>query len=179
MKYARFIYESLKHPREVGTFTQSTKFLAKEMAKEINSKHVIELGAGTGSVTARILEYLPTDGRLTCLEINPKFCDYLKKMNDARLRVVNDDAENVEAHLDGSDCVVSSLPLALMGKAKRQEVLRISSKAKTYIQLQYAPFLRKQLGNYFSDVQAKFVWRNFPFAFIYICFNNRSKQLKT
>lgn len=43
----RFICEFLKYPKEVGTFTQSSKLLAKKIAQEINgSVEVVEFGPG-------------------------------------------------------------------------------------------------------------------------------------
>ncbi|MFQ6034560.1 MAG: ribose ABC transporter ATP-binding protein [Sedimentisphaerales bacterium] len=74
MKTLRFAYEFFKYPIQIGTFTQSSKVVAKKMAEEINdSAKVVEFGAGTGSVTAEILKRLPENGRLTCFEINPQF----------------------------------------------------------------------------------------------------------
>jgi phosphatidylethanolamine/phosphatidyl-N-methylethanolamine N-methyltransferase len=108
MAYGRFVSEFLKHPRQIGTFTRSSRFLAKEMAKEIDGVgHIIEFGAGTGSVTSEILKHLPESGRLTCFEINPRFCKHLERINDPRLKVINDDAKNCERYVDSIECIVS------------------------------------------------------------------------
>ena len=170
MKSLRFIYEFLKYPKQIGTFTQSSKVLAKKMAEQINgSPHVVEFGAGTGTVTEEILKHLPENGRLTCFEINPKFCKCLEKINDERLTVINDDAKNCENYVNNLDCVVSGLPLTLFNKSKKQSILSITSKSKRYIQLQYAPLLGKKMKHYFPDVKLKFVPQNLPPAFIYVC----------
>ena len=56
METLRFVREFFKYPLQVGTFTQSSKVLAKKMAEEINgSVRIVEFGAGTGSVTVEIL----------------------------------------------------------------------------------------------------------------------------
>jgi phospholipid N-methyltransferase len=173
MKSLRFIYEFLKYPKQVGTFTQSSKALAKKMAEQINgSPHVVEFGAGTGTVTEEILKRLPQNGRLTCFEINPKFCKCLEKINDERLTVINDDARNCENYVDNLDCVVSGLPLTLFTKSKKRSILDITSKSKRYIQLQYTPLLSKKMKHYFPDVKLKFVPQNLPPAFIYVCSAN-------
>jgi phosphatidylethanolamine/phosphatidyl-N-methylethanolamine N-methyltransferase len=170
MKYLRFIYEFLKYPIQVGTVIQSSKVLAKRMAEQINgSTEVVEFGAGTGTVTEEILKHLPINGRLTCFEINPQFCKCLEKINDSRLKVINDDARNCELYIDGLDCVVSGLPLTLFTKSKKERILDITSKSKRYIQLQYTPLLSKEIKRYFSDVKLKFVPQNIPPAFIYVC----------
>lgn len=166
----RFIYEFIKYPKQVGTLIQSSKSLAKKMAEQINgSGEVIEFGAGTGSVTAEILKKLPANGRLTCFEINPSFCKHLERINDSRLKIINDDAKNCERYVDGLECIVSGLPLMLFTKSKKERILAITSKSKRYIQLQYTPLLSKKMKHYFSDVKLKFVPQNLPPAFIYVC----------
>ena len=173
MKALRFILEFLKHPKQVGTFTQSSNVLAKKMAQEIDgSAEVVEFGAGTGSVTAEILKYLPENGRLTCFEINPKFCKHLEAIGDSRLKVINDDAKNCEQYVDDLECIVSGLPLALFEKSKKETILAITSKSKRYIQLQYTPLLVQKMKRHFSDVKLKFVPQNLPPAFIFVCETN-------
>lgn len=172
MGSALFISEFLKHPKQLGTFIQSSKFLAKKVAQEINGSHnIIEFGAGTGPLTLEILKFLPENGRLICFEINRKFTEHLQRINDPRLQVINDDAANCEQYLDNLECIVSCLPLNLFSKSKREAILNISSKSKRYIQIQYAPFLKKKLEHYFKDVKVKFVPLNFPPVFVYICKN--------
>jgi phospholipid N-methyltransferase len=170
MRTLRFIFEFLKYPKQVGTFTQSSKALAKKMAEEVNgSFKVIEFGAGTGSVTSEILKQLPENGKLTCFEINPVFCKHLKKINDSRLTIINDDASKCEQYVDGLDCIVSGLPLTLFDKSQKERILAITSRSKTYIQLQYSPLMSRKMKRYFTDVKLKFVPQNFPPAFVYVC----------
>jgi len=172
MMNLHFIWQFFRHPTQVGTFTQSSKTLAKRMAEQIDgSLEVVELGAGTGSVTTEILKRLPENGRLTCFEINARFCRDLGRINDPRLRVINDDATNCERYVDSLDCIVSGLPLAWFTESKQQEILAITSKSKRYIQLQYTPLLGKKMRNCFPEVKLKFVPQNLPPAFIYVCKN--------
>ena len=170
MRNLSFISEFLKYPREIGTFTQSSRVLAKKIAREINgSTEVVEFGPGIGAVTVEILRQLPENGRLTCFEINPKFCGYLEKIDDPRLRVINDDANNCKQYIDDLECVISGLPLTLLGKSKIEKILGIICKSKSYIQLQYTPFLGKRMRNYFFEVRLIFVPLNLPPAFVYVC----------
>lgn len=170
MPFVRFFAESIKHPRQTGTFTESSKFVAKMMAQGMDgTTNVIEFGPGTGSVTLEILKRLPQNGRLTCFEVNSNFCNGLEAIKDSRLKVINDGAENCERYVDSLDCIVSGLPLNLFTKAQREKIIAISSKSKTYIQLQYTPFLAKKVKRYFQDVKVKLVLLNFPPAFVYIC----------
>jgi len=165
-----FACESFKHPKQVGTFVSSSRHVGKRMAQQLNGEmHVLEFGAGTGSITTEILKHLPTNGRLTCFEINPRFCDQLRKIEDRRLKVINDDAKNAKNYLDYAGCIVSALPLTIADKNSREQILEIASKASTFIQLQYTPFLAKRLKALFPEVRTKFVLFNIPPVFIYIC----------
>jgi len=143
--------------------------MAGEMGPSLN---VIEFGAGTGTITAQILKFLPKNGRLMCFEINPKFCEYLRRINDPRLTVINDDAGNCEKYVDSLECIVSALPLTLFNKSERERFFAIASRAKMYIQMFYSSVLKETLKDYFSDVRVKFVLLNLPPAFIHICSNS-------
>ncbi|MBN2455727.1 MAG: hypothetical protein JXB29_04180 [Sedimentisphaerales bacterium] len=170
MKSQSFINEFLKSPVKVGSVIQSSKILARTMAHQINgSLDVVEFGAGMGSVTEHILRRLPPNGRLICFEINSKFCEHLMTIDDPRLTVINDGAENCHKYVGRLECVVSGLPLALFSKTKRQEILDISSKSRRFIQFQYSLVLKDTIKEHFSDVRIKFVPLNFPPAFVFVC----------
>jgi phospholipid N-methyltransferase len=155
---------------------ESSPFLAKKMAQQIDgATNVVEFGSGTGSVTTEILRNLPENGRLTCFEINSYFCKHLKAIEDSRLRIINDDVQNCDQYVDQFDCVLSCLPLGIFDKSKREKILALSSKSKTYIQFQYTPFLRTKLKRYFRDIEIKFVLLNFPPAFVYISKNPKDE----
>lgn len=169
MRSWRFVRQFFRHPRQMGTVTQSGRTLAAKMAEEVGpSREVVEFGAGTGPVTEEILKRLPEDGCLTCFEINAEFCRCLERIHDARLRVINDDAMNCERYVTQADCVVSGLPLALFSRHEKERILDITSKSKTYIQLQYTPILGRTIKRYFPNVKLKFVPRNLPPAFVYV-----------
>lgn len=111
MRAADFIYQFLKYPGEIGAVAGTSRFAGRAMAREMGgSLNVVEFGGGTGTITAQILKYLPENGRLTCFEINPKFCEYLRRINDPRLTIINDDAGNCQKYLDSLECVVSAFP---------------------------------------------------------------------
>jgi phospholipid N-methyltransferase len=170
MMSLRFARQFLRHPKQLGTFTESSRVLARKMAVETaGSRRIVEFGPGTGPVTREILRRLPKSGCLTCFEINPDFCRCLEQIRDPRLRVINDDARNCERYVDDPDCVVSGLPLTLFSKEAKEHILAISSRSETYIQLQYTPILSKEIRQYFRDVKLKFVPRNIPPAFVYVC----------
>lgn len=170
MESLRFARQFLRHPRQLGTIAQSGRVLAQKMAEETGGRsHVVEFGPGTGPVTREILKRLPAEGHLTCFEVNRDFCRYLEGIGDERLRVINDDAMNCDRYVDEPDCVVSELPLTLFSKPAKEKILAIASRCGTYIQLQYTPVLSKEIKRYFPDVKLRFVFRNLPPAFVYVC----------
>jgi len=171
----RFARQFLRHPKQCGTFTESGRVLARKMAEETRgSCRVVEFGSGTGPVTREILKHLPENGRLTCFEINPDFCRCLEQIRDPRLCIINDDAQNCERYVTDPDCVVSGLPLTLFSHQAVEQILAISSKAEKYVQLQYTPVLSKEIRRHFAEVSLRFVPRNFPPAFVYVCRHSRN-----
>jgi phospholipid N-methyltransferase len=177
MRFVKFISEFLRHPKQVGAVAESSPFLARKMAQQMNgATNVVEFGPGTGSVTKEILRHLPQNGKLTCFEINSNFCERLKSIKDSRLKVVNDDVQNCGKYVEESDCVLSSLPLATFNKSKREKIIALSTRSKTYIQFQYNPFLKPKLKRYFHDVKMKFVPLNIPPAFVYISRNPKNAE---
>lgn len=101
----------LRNPRTIGSVTPSSAALARAMAREARSAdHVLELGAGTGPVTAALLQELPTSA-VTSVELQPQLSRHLKKRFPA-LNVVEGCAVQAlrQAQYRGRAVVVSSLP---------------------------------------------------------------------
>src|SRR3989338_452193 len=88
----------LKHPLRVGTFTQSSRFLAESLVKPINfqkAKVIIEFGSGTGNVTKKIIEKMAPDCSLLCFEIDGRLANRMKRqIIDERVKIIEDGAEN-------------------------------------------------------------------------------------
>lgn len=181
--------------RTTGSVIPSSPQLAREMVRPVFAappRVVVEFGPGTGPITGRILEELPEDGRLYSFEINPRFVDYLHRhYPDSRLHVMDMGAERLPEVLQAegqpaADAVVSSLPLSFFPPDLRDAVLHgAASSLKpggVFTQFQYAsgldcsgrfpkPYeLRPLLLRYFTRVERRLVWRNFPPAWVYHCY---------
>ncbi len=140
------------------------------------AKTVVELGAGNGAVTKSLLTYLPPDGQLSCYEINQEFIKLLKdNVDDLRLSVLERSALEISNDFatNSVDMVVSCLPMALFKDSMKQELMEAIHKSLKpnglFIQYQYSLKDRKFINQYFSRNKLKFVLRNVPPAFIYIC----------
>jgi hypothetical protein len=65
----------------VASFAPSSRFLARTMIKGIDydkAKCIVELGAGTGSVTKEILARLRPQTKFMIVERDPDFCNRLR-----------------------------------------------------------------------------------------------------
>ena len=173
--------ESLQNLRQVGTVTRSTPLICKRLAKGANADTgnvILELGAGDGVITKHILEMLPQQSKLLALEINPKFCDQLRKINDDRLVVIQDSAEKISSHLkaqdiDKVDGVVSTLPLVGMprdlGRSIVNSCYSVMKSGSSYSQIHYSMNMRKIYKEVFDEVKIGWEVRNVPPAFVFIC----------
>ena len=147
---------------------------------------VVELGPGTGAVSAAIDRRLPEPGRHLAVEIDPGMCEYLRRTRPT-LEVVPGDARQLAALLAERgvgrvDAVVSGLPWALFDPSTQEsilgEVARLLAPAGAFTTFAYlhgmplntARRFRRTLAATFDEVVvSKTVWRNLPPAFGYVC----------
>jgi phosphatidylethanolamine/phosphatidyl-N-methylethanolamine N-methyltransferase len=146
----RFLRRWLQNPKSVGAVVPSGRRLANAMAAEIDLDApgaVIELGGGTGNITAALLEAgLPLDD-LAVVERDPALANVISARFPA-LRVLRGDAVELRRLLRGAGigqvkAVVSGLPLLAIPE---RTCLRIVSEAMevlgedgVFVQFTYGP----------------------------------------
>lgn len=178
----KFLKESFKNLKTLGTVTPSSRFLAERMLKEIDFTKVevlVEFGPGNGAITKLILEKLPANAILLCFEINDNFYNQLSEIKNKQLVVVKSSAEKIEEelkklNLDKTCHIISSLPLTIIPEAVTNEILKKSfhvlENNGTFIQFQYSLTYFKKLKNVFNQsISLGFEPLNFPPAFVYHC----------
>ena len=172
----------IKNPREVGAVAPSSRFLTKEIIKNIDfetSKNIVELGPGLGTFTKQILKKANPNAKLFCFEVNEKFCSYLaKNIVDERMTIIRAGAENISSNLKkfnikNVDCIVSGLPFLNFSEQKKMEIIRevknsLNDNGKLIL-FQYTNGLSKALESCFSKISRTFVPLNMPPAFVYVC----------
>ncbi|MBP7821270.1 MAG: hypothetical protein KA010_00010 [Saprospiraceae bacterium] len=177
-----FLQEGIKNFMTVGSVTPSSKFLCKEMISPIDfsvATNLVEIGAGDGVITTFILERMRPDAVLVAFEVNKVFYDKLTKINDPRLIVIFDSAENVEHHTSihfgghhKVDAIVSALPFVILPEELTQSILQSCKKSLTrgglFIQYHYSIFLKKLYKNTFGNVRMIFEPLNIPPAVIFV-----------
>lgn len=176
---ALFLRSFLEHPRLVGAVLPTSRRAVRDMldlAPVERARHVVELGAGTGVYTREILARLGPGASLLALEIDPRMARELAaRMSDARLRVLAESAEQVEAHLDGerADVIVSGLPFTSLPTPVRGAVLAAARRALapdgTMLVLQYSPLVEGELRRTFGSVTRRISPLNVPPAFLFAC----------
>jgi len=124
--FGHFVKGWIRNPLAMGAFAPSGKSLAKLMAKDVGShSRVVELGAGTGTLTAALLESGVAPGNLYIVERDPQFVKILER-RFPRCHVVAADALELDAQLGagpGFDFVISGLPLLCFSPDKRYLLL--------------------------------------------------------
>lgn len=173
-----FLARWLIAPHKIGAVTPASRHLARAMAAQIvpGSGLVIELGAGTGSVTKALLDAGLAQEDLIIIESDAAFCALLKRRFPA-LRIICGDAARSRALLAPLGIgrvasVVSSLPLLSMPHTVRQRIIdeafALLAEHGAYIQYTYGAFspVRRRKSGVKGELAAR-VWRNFPPAAVW------------
>ncbi len=159
----RFFLHWLRRPGRLGAVVPSGPALAAALAAEIDTEApgaVVELGSGTGRVTAALIEAGIAPGALVAIEREASFCALLA-VRFPGIRVVRGDARALKRLLERNEigavkAVVSSLPLLNLSEPERRAVLSQAAAALepggVLVQYTYGPAepvpsgLRVELG---------------------------------
>lgn len=118
-----FFGEFRRQYRTTGSILPSSRGLARALASELRKRpaprRVLEVGPGTGAVTAEILRCLRPADRLDIVEINEHFVNVLRRRFDgeplfrarsAQVRLIHAPLQALEG-CGVYDCLISGLPL--------------------------------------------------------------------
>ena len=181
--YRNFLVAALLNHEQTGSVVPSQRFLIRRMIAPIPQDYrgqVIELGPGTGVLTARLAARCPNARILAC-EINPDLARNCRRHLAStgvgrRVKVVCDSAENLLSEMvrtgaEAPDFVLSGIPLANIPREKVAELVsaiyRCLKKGGMYIQFQYSLIDRKTIRSVFPRVRTVPAFLNFPPAFVY------------
>jgi phosphatidylethanolamine/phosphatidyl-N-methylethanolamine N-methyltransferase len=176
----RFIQSWIEKPLATGAVMPSGKPLARAMAKCVNpgiEGPVIELGPGTGAVTAALVEQGVDPSRLVLVEFNPAFCRLLRTRYP-EATVVQGDAYAIGRLLGSllrrpAAAVVSGLPLFTKPLKLRLRLLAdafsLLAPDAPFIQFTYAvvsPIPRSYSGA--RAAASERIWLNIPPARVWV-----------
>jgi phospholipid N-methyltransferase len=176
-----FFTKFLKHGTAIAAFVPSSPWLARGVVHGIDfatARCVVELGAGTGPITAELLGRSAGRCRALIVERDADFCRRLRQRFPGA-DVAQADARDLdrllaERGVDAIDHVLCGLPLPSFKPADRDQVLDVVRRRLghdgTFRQLTHMPWVYYPLyRRYFDQVQFRLVFRNLPPAGYYIC----------
>jgi phosphatidylethanolamine/phosphatidyl-N-methylethanolamine N-methyltransferase len=145
----RFFRGMISNPARMGAVAPSGMQLARAMAEKIPADSVLpvlELGPGTGAITAAILERTGDPSRVVMVECEKAFQQRLAARFPGT-RILIGDALDLPATLEGAPerycAVVSGLPLLNFPLARRQKLLRdcmeLLEEGGVFVQFSYGP----------------------------------------
>ena len=171
-----FFREFLRDRQRIGAIAPTSTAVGRHMARlagVAEARTVVELGAGTGAITAPVIEALPADARMWAYEIHDPFLAHLReRFDDPRVTFLNESAEAVrelrarEAP-EGFDAIVCSIPFSLLPPVATDGILAAAAAALrpggTFVALQYHPtYLVPLLRRHFGSVRREFHPFNLP-----------------
>jgi phosphatidylethanolamine/phosphatidyl-N-methylethanolamine N-methyltransferase len=176
----RFLRTWIEKPLHVGAVMPSGRLLARTMAQYVDANSsgaVVELGPGTGAITAALIERGVDQKRLVLVEYNPGFCALLRDRYP-QAKVVQGDAFTLRDSLRNvlgapASAVVSGLPLVTKPMQTRLKLIRDAFQALApgapFVQFTYsvAPPIPKSLPGVSTEASER-IWMNLPPARVWV-----------
>ncbi len=184
-----FTQALLRSPREVGAIVPSSFALGDRLAAVVPRRDdavIVELGAGTGVVTARIERRCSSKSTFLAFERNPRLAMEVTRQAP-HAQVIADDARKLRSHLEKRglttvDAIVCGLPWANFSAAEQSALLDVITSVLgtggvfttfAYVHalvLPQARQFRDALAARFDEVlPTRAVLRNLPPAITYVC----------
>jgi phospholipid N-methyltransferase len=183
-----FFTKFLRQGTAIAAFAPSSRFLARAVVQGLDFRRarcVVELGAGTGPITAELVSRATPDCQLIVIEREADFCERLRRRFPSA-DVVQADVADLDRLLTARgvkqvDHFISGLPLPSFPPALREELLRAAAKwlspDGTFRQLTHMPWVYYGLySGYFADVGFRLVPLNLPPGGVYVCQGWRPRQ---
>lgn len=176
-----FLYKFLREPKQIGSLTPSSMFLAKKMLETVRGnggEHIAELGAGTGAITKYIEAAHIENAKVLLFEkdallrnkLVERFPTYPCYADACKLQEALRDE-----HIEHLDCILSGLPFFNFPQQLRDQLMeQIVASLKPgglFIAFQYSLQMKKQLSGLFEIEHIHYVPLNIPPAFVYVCRN--------
>lgn len=169
----RFIKGWIKEPKTVGSIKPTGRAAAKLMVQQIpeGDLPILELGPGTGVITAMMIEMGIAPERITSVEYDPEFCAHLRQEYPG-VNFIEGDAFNLDKTLKDIKgqkfcAILSGIPLLNFDKDERQKLvsgaLEWVADDGPFVQLCYGPKAPVPAKvNTFTARPTKWVLANIP-----------------
>lgn len=163
-----------------GAITETSRKVEVEICKNIPTDRdvvILEFGMGHGNITKAILNKISPNSKLYAFEVKQEFCDHVRKsIQDDRLEIINDGAENMKNHINQKiDGVISSIPFSFFSKEKGISIIQDTYDSMAneafYSQVLYTKNTFKKFRMIFDDCELK-KFNGIPMEYIYHCKKN-------
>lgn len=179
--YALFFRKFLEQGRAISSAVPSSRAMANRMLEAIDFDRpgaIVELGAGTGPVTECIVERLRPHHRFVAVELDPDFCDILRRRFPTHT-IVQADATRLAEPLANFGVhrvryIVSCLPTPAFGRRALVRLMRWVHQSLDpdglFLQLTIVPLLYSRFyRRLFEQVTFRMALRNVPPGGVYLC----------
>ncbi|MDW8245819.1 MAG: methyltransferase domain-containing protein [Sandaracinaceae bacterium] len=182
--------------RQTGSILPSQRFLVValfEAAQADRAEVIVEFGAGTGAMTAALLEKMPPKAKLYAIEIDGSMIvEIRRRIQDCRLILIHGSAAEAEdllrqhGHRGEASVILSSLAMSLIPAGTREKILQSAARLLGpkgrfvqfgYIHTRYVTWrpecmfggfdYESFLRSHFERVERRLVLSNLPPAWVY------------
>lgn len=172
------IFSSFIKDKHVASIAPTSKRNVNSICKKIDFNKdivVVEYGPGNGVFTECLLSMMNGDSRLIAVERNKRLAAGISGVNDRRLKVFNDSAQNIKAILKQEECggvdyVVSGIPLAFLKHQERERLIIDTydtlKPGGSFFVYQFTTISRELLKKHFDAVSTRFLPINIPPLFL-------------
>lgn len=176
-----FFKRLVKNPRSLGAIVPSSEALGKFIAEQIDvagSSPLVEIGAGTGSLTQALLRAGVPPSRLYVVELDRALSAYLKSTLPSHVHLITGDACELQNLLPPSiignvSTVISGIPMMNLSletqMALTHSCLSVLKPEGRILQFTYGPISplpakklgldKKKLGHVFLNFPPATIWQ--------------------
>lgn len=186
-----FLGKFFRQGRRIGSVWPSSKTLSRAALREVDwarAKVIVELGAGTGPITAAIVEKADPKTRILSIERDGDFARILKKRFAAypNIEIIHADVRDIDAILESrgiaevdyfiSGLATPSLPLPIQRRIFAA-VRKYLPPDGVFANITEVPlWYRRYYKGLFTSVKFQFVPTNIPPGGVYHCRAMRSRK---
>jgi phosphatidylethanolamine/phosphatidyl-N-methylethanolamine N-methyltransferase len=175
-----FFKSLIREPLKTGAFLPSSKNLAAFVSSHLSyadDGYIVEIGAGTGSLTKAILKKGICPSRLIIIEMQPVFAEFLRKLFP-HVIVIEGDAKNLqnilpEYAVGKVQTIVSGIPMVNLKFTEQLNIIKACKQViapfGNIIQFTYRPgsplpseklgIYKKYLGSILLNMPPASVWQ--------------------
>lgn len=176
-----FIKSWVQNPKALGAIAPSSEALGKFISKQItlgSDEFIVEVGAGTGSLTDELLVSGIAPEKLIVVELDEKLAAFLRKKLPAQVCVIQGNAEDLAKILPDFArghiaTVISGIPMMNLRKDEQLRIISscfdVMKEGGYLLQFTYGPLspipakklglAKKRVGHVLMNIPPATIWR--------------------